>query len=200
MPERVKQSERVWVHCSNRMGTLILLPCLLPVALFTMGLVNIGKFLSPAPIDGRNAAFGRLLQYELGISQLQKAHIAHACICQVFAIFTAVFTFKSRGWKVDTLAIKNKNWRELLHTINLANGMIIVRAWYKVAESSAIASSKASLGDNGPLFWLCDVLPMLGSLVLFCAIRPATYLPDQVPRIVLDPEAPSFEKAGEQQS
>lgn len=189
MPEHVKRSKNMWVMFTQHPATFVLVPSLVPLALFGFGIYNIGKFLSPAPIDDRNAAFGRLLSYELGISQLQKAHAAQAFICVVFGTFAGIFTAKSKTWEIDALCVRNKNWRELLHTINFVNGLIFTRTCYKVLESQAIATSKASLGDNGPLFWVFDVLPMLTALVFFCAVRPTSYLPDHVSSVVLDPEA-----------
>lgn len=189
IPEHLKRSRGAWPFFSQRLAAFVFVPCLVPLAIFTFGIYNIGKFLSPAPIGDRNAAFSRLLDYELGVSQLEIAHYSHAVLCTIFAVFTGIFTRKSRGWEVEALNVKNRNWRELLHTITVVNGIVLIRACFKARESQAIAASKAALGDSGSLFWICDVLPMLTALVLFCAVRPTSYLPDHVPGIVLDPEA-----------
>ena len=157
--------------------------------MFASSIFNVGKFLSPIPIEGRSQAFMRLLYYELGLNQLEKAHASQAFICFVFAVLSAIFASKSQRWETPTFNVKNKNWRELLHTLNTANAVMLLRALYKVHETREIAASRASLGDNGALFWLCDVLPMLAALIMFCAVKPISYLPEDEPSTVRDPEA-----------
>ena len=190
MPAHVNNTKAAWTYFTRHLTTFTLVPCLVPLVLFGVGIVHISKFLSPAPIEGRNGAFERLLNYELGIRQLEKAHGSQAFVCLIFAIFAGIFTIKSKSWEGNSLSVKNKNWRELMCTINIVNGAILLRSSYKVLESQAIAQSKASLGDNGPLFWLFDVMPMVAALVLFCGVKPTSYLPDQNASIALDLEAP----------
>lgn len=188
MPESAKKAS--WAYYSQRVGTFVMVPCLVPVAMYACGIFHIGKFLSPLPIDSRNAAFTRLLNYELGISQLEKAHASQAILCLLFGILASIFTSKSKNWTVSSLAVRNTNWRELLGTINTVNGLVCLRSCYKVYECREIAASRSALGENGVCFWLFDVLPMLVALVAFCAIKPTSYLPETTASIVLDPEAP----------
>ena len=189
-PLTTKTSGSRWVYFIQRLGTFVLLPSLVPFAMFLYAFSNLGRFLSPMPIDGgRNEAFRRLLNYELGLSQLEKAHASHAALCFMFAIMAAVFTLKSKSWTVDNLTVRNNNWRELLHTINIANAAVLLRACYKAYECREIAASRAALGDGGALFWLLDVLPMLASLVVFCGVKPTSYLPESHGSITLDMEA-----------
>ncbi|KAL9051605.1 MAG: hypothetical protein Q9162_005911 [Coniocarpon cinnabarinum] len=189
MPDHIKQSGARWVYLTRRCAIFVLLPCLVPLTMYACAITNLGRFLSPLPIEDRSEAFKRLLSYEVGLGQLERAHASQAVLCLMFATISGVFAYKSKGWTMNSMSTRNKNWRELLHTISIANTAILLRACYKTYECREIAASRSSLGDGGLGFWIFDVLPMLTALVFFCAVKPTSYLPECESTISRDVEA-----------
>lgn len=160
-----------WLRLSHGSVALTIGQCAVTLPIAGFGLYRIGSFLSPAPIENHMGALLRLMQYESGLKMLLLAHTVHLLSSVVFGIVGVVYVVKSTGWQVNPDTIRGRNWRELLYTINAVNGVIAIRAAFKIYELVCIRSSTRQLGEGGPLFWLFDALPVL------CMSMSSTSLP-----------------------
>ncbi|KAF2873726.1 RTA-like protein [Massariosphaeria phaeospora] len=103
-----------------------------------------------------------------------------------FAVIAVRYFLISRTWRADDLG-DWKLWRKLSWMINIAAGLITVRAIYRTME---IPQDKGSgllyLQSHEWCFWFFDALPILITLLVFAAFHPGMYLPRTYTGLTLD--------------
>ncbi|KAF2020051.1 hypothetical protein BU24DRAFT_132685 [Aaosphaeria arxii CBS 175.79] len=94
-----------------------------------------------------------------------------------FAVIAVRYFFISRQWRCDDLG-DWRMWRRLSWMINVAAGLIAVRAIYRTME---IPHDKGSglqyLQSHEWCFWVFDAFPIFLTLVVFAVWHPGRYLP-----------------------
>ena len=103
-----------------------------------------------------------------------------------FAIIAVRYFIISRKWRKDDLG-DWAMWRKLCWMINIAAGIITLRAIYRTIE---IPHDKETglqyLQRNEWCFWVFDALPILMTLAVFAIWHPGRYLPRTYTHLTLD--------------
>jgi hypothetical protein len=103
-----------------------------------------------------------------------------------FAIISLRYFVISRKWRADDLG-DWAMWRKLSWMINIAAGLITLRAIYRTVE---IPHDKNTgwgyLQSHEWCFWTFDALPILATLVVFAVFHPGRYLPRSYTRLTLN--------------
>ncbi|KAH7116083.1 RTA1 like protein-domain-containing protein [Dendryphion nanum] len=94
-----------------------------------------------------------------------------------FAVIAVRYFFISRQWRNEDLG-DWKMWRKLSLMINIAAGLITLRAIYRTMEIPHDKSSGLQyLQSHEWCFWTFDALPIIITLIVFAAWHPGRYLP-----------------------
>jgi hypothetical protein len=103
-----------------------------------------------------------------------------------FAVIAVRYFIISRKWREDDLG-DWKMWRKLSWMINIAAGLITLRAIYRTME---IPHDKETglryLQSHEWCFWVFDALPIFTTLLVFAIFHPGRYLPRTYTHWTLD--------------
>jgi hypothetical protein len=103
-----------------------------------------------------------------------------------FAVIALRYFVISKKWRDEDLG-DWKMWRKLSWMINIAAGLITLRAIYRTME---IPHDKGTglkyLQSHEWCFWIFDALPMFAVLLVFAIFHPGRYLPRSYTGLTLD--------------
>lgn len=121
----------------------------------------------------------------LGLKTLKLGLILQVVCLGIFALISARFLVVSRYWNKSSFGVSDGRWRRLGYIVNIAAGLIMLRAIYRILELTGPREHPNYLYSHEWPFWIFDALPIFVFL-LFSAVHPGHYLPRDLTHLVLN--------------
>lgn len=123
--------------------------------------------------------------FNLGLKILKLGLILQVVCFGIFALISARFLVVSKYWNKSSFGVSDGRWRRLGYIVNIAAGLIMLRAIYRILEFTGSREHPNYLYSHEWTFWIFDALPIFVFL-LFSAVHPGHYLPRDLTHLVLN--------------